>query len=198
MKKSLYLLLFLLMSLTLNAQMTKLHLKAIGGYNAHVYPQQKNNVMHGWQVGFGFRITQKRIMAETDLLFLRNNVSLILQDPDNQDQFETFDFSLRALEIPFKVGYVPIKTPFIKWYCYSGTILRFKTKGFYVENDEVIKFNPLEVGFVNPNVDFILGTQVDIGWLNLDLTYSLGMMHSLRDNTRTNSHELQLSTGILF
>jgi len=198
MKKNLYILFFIFMSQSLHAQMTKLHLKAIGGYNAHVYPQQKNNVMHGWQAGFGLRVIQKRIMAETDLLFLRNNVSLIRQDPLNLDQFETIDFSLRVMEAPLKIGYIPIKTPFIKWYCYSGTILRLKSKGFHKVNDELIRFNPLEVGFDNPNVDFILGTQVDIGWLNLDLTYSLGMLHSLRDNTRTNSHELQLSTGIIF
>jgi len=129
---------------------------------------------------------------------LRNNVSLVMQDTLNMDQFETLDFSIKTMEMPVKLGYMPIKTPYIKWYCYSGTILRFRTKGFRKVNDELVKFNPMEIGFDLPNVDFILGSQIDIKWLNLDFTYSLGMKDSMRDHTSTSSHELQLSASILF
>jgi len=198
MRKILSIFLLVIIPQINHAQIPKLHLKAIGGYNAHVYPQYKNDVMHGWHLGFGIRVTQKRFMAETDLLFMRNSVSVIVQDSINHDQFTSLDFDLRTKEIPFKLGYLPIKTPYIKWYCYTGTILRLKTKGYQKTNDGTIKFNPMEIGFDIPNVDFILGTQVDIKWLNLDFTYSLGMRDSMRDHTSTSSHELQLSAGILF
>lgn len=184
------------------AQQPKLHIKAFGGYNSHVFVykeyEKSTDVFHGWQAGFGFRVTQKKFMAEIDLVFLRNTVIIPLSDSLELDEFDKFEFKFKSFEIPIKIGVVPIKTPLYKWYCYTGTSLRFNTRGTIKFLDEEIKFKPKEVGLTNPNVDFILGTQMDIGWLNLELMYSLGVTNSLRENIRTNSHELQLNAGIIF
>ncbi len=184
------------------AQQPKLHLKAYGGYNTHIFVykeiEKSKDIIHGWQAGFGFRVTQKKFFGEFDFLFLRNSVIIPLTDSLVQNQFEKFEFKFKSFEMPIKVGIVPIKTPLYKWYCYSGLSFRFNTKGYLKINEEEIKLKPKEVGLANPNIDFIIGTQIDIGWLNLDLMYSIGVTNSLTENIRTNSHEIQLNAGILF
>lgn len=202
MKKYLTTLLILLISLPILAQQPKLHLKVYGGYNTHVFVyrelEKSTDIIHGWQAGFGFRITQKKFMAEADFLFLRNSVIIPLPDSIALDEFNKFEFKLKSFELPLKVGFVPIKTPLYKWYCYTGFSMRFNTKGVLNIAGEEYKFKPKEVGLANPNIDWIIGTQMDIGWLNLDLMYGIGVTNSLRENIRTNSHELQLSAGIIF
>lgn len=202
MKKYLVILLILMASQPLLAQRPKLNLKAFGGYTSHVFVykelEKSSDVFHGWQAGFGFRVTEKRFMAEMDFVFLRNTVVIPIPDSLNLGEFDKFEFKFKSFEIPIKVGVVPIKTPLYKWYCYTGTSFRFNTKGTLKVLDEEIKFKPKEVGLANPNIDWIIGTQMDIGWLNLELMYSLGVTNSLRENIRTNSHEIQLSAGIVF
>jgi len=202
MKKYLIILLVFLVSKSAFAQRPKLNLKAFGGYNTHIFVykeyEKSTDVFHGWQAGFGFRVTQKKFMAELDLSFLRNTVIVPISDSLGLDEFDKFEFKFKSFEIPIKVGVVPIKSPLYKWYCYTGTSLRFNTKGTIKLFDEEVKFKPKEVGLANPNIDLILGTQMDIGWLNLELMYSFGITNSLRENIRTNSHELQLSAGIIF
>lgn len=202
MKKYLIVLLVILVTQSAFAQRPKLNLKAFGGYNTHIFVykeyEKSTDVFNGWQAGFGFRLTQKKFMAEVDLVFLRNTVVIPLSDTLELDEFDKFEFKFKSFEIPIKVGVVPIKTPLYKWYCYTGTSLRFNTKGTIKLFGEEVKFKPKEVGLANPNIDLILGTQMDIGWLNLELMYSIGITNSLRENIRTNSHELQLSAGIIF
>lgn len=202
LKKYIIIISILCYSGSIKAQRPKLHLKAFAGYNTHIFVykelEKSKDVIHGWQAGFGFRVTEKKFMAEIDFLFLRSSVILPLEDSATQMEFEKFEFKLKSFDLPLKVGVVPIKSPLYKWYCYTGASFRFNTAGFLIIDDEKIKFKPKEVGLANPNIDFILGTQMDIGWLNLELMYSVGVTNSLRENIRTNSHELQLSAGILF
>jgi hypothetical protein len=202
MKKALAVLVILLCSLTAMAQRPKLHLKAFAGYNTHIFVykeyEKSKDVIHGWQGGFGFRVTVKQIMAELDFHFLRNSVIVALPDSLVQGEFDKFEFKMNAFEMPLKIGVVPIKTPLYKWYCYTGAGFRFNTRGKLDISGEETTFKPKEVGLANPNIDFILGTQMDIAWLNVDLMYSLGVTNSIRENIRTNSHEIQINVGILF
>ena len=202
MKKAATIIFVLLCSLAAVAQRPKLHLKAFAGYNTHIFVykeyEKSKDVIHGWQGGFGFRITVKKVMAEIDFNFLRNSVIVALPDSLVEDEFDKFEFKINAFELPLKIGVVPIKTPLYKWYCYTGASFRINTKGRLNIYGEEIKFKPREVGLANPNIDFILGTQMDIAWLNLDLMYSLGITNSVKNNIRTNSHEIQLNIGILF
>ena len=202
MKKLLFFFLIIIVAHSVYAQQPKLHLKAFGGYNSHVFIykeyEKSSDIFHGWQAGFGFRVTQKKFMAEIDLTFLRNTVVIPLPDTLLPDEFDKFEFRFKSFEIPIKVGVVPIKTPLYKWYCFTGTSLRFNTKGTLKLAGEEYKFKPKEIGLSNPNIDWIVGTQMDIGWLNLELLYSFGVTNSIRENIRTNSHELQLNAGIIF
>jgi len=202
MKNYLTLLMMLLISLPIFAQRPKLHLKAFGGYNTHVFVykelEKSTDIIHGWQAGFGFRITQKKLVGEVDFLFLRNSVIIPIADSAASQEFEKFEFKLKSFELPLKIGYVPIKTPLYKWYCYTGTSFRFNTKGVLKFYEQELELKPKDVGLSNPNIDWIIGTQMDIGWLNLELMYSIGITNSLRENIRTNSHEIQINAGILF
>jgi len=97
-----------------------------------------------------------------------------------------------------KIGYVPVKTPFFKWYLYTGTSLRFNTKGKLEVLGQEFKISPKEVDLRVINVDWILGTQMDVGWLNIDIIYGMGLTNSTTTSVRTNSHEFRLNLGFLF
>jgi len=202
MKKYFIIFLVMFVSGQILAQRPKLHLKVFGGYNTHLFVykelEKSSDFFHGWQAGFGFRVTQKKFLAEIDFQFLRNAVVIPFPDSLAQGVIDKFDFKFKSFELPIKVGVVPIKTPLYKWYCYTGLSMRFNTKGVLKLAGEEFKFKPKEVGLANPNIDWIIGTQMDIGWLNLELLYGIGITNSLRENIRTNSHELQLSAGIIF
>jgi len=174
----------------------------MGGYNSHLFVyreyEKSSDIFNGWQAGFGLRLSEKMLMAELDFVFLRNTVIVPLTDSIDIEEFNKFEFRFRSFEIPIKVGVIPIKTPLFKWYTYTGTSFRFNTKGKLKLAGEEFDFKPKEVGLANPNIDWIIGTQFDVGWLNLELMYSLGVTNSIRENIRTNSHELQLSAGIIF
>ena len=76
--------------------------------------------------------------------------------------------------------------------------VRFNTKGILDYQGEEYEFKPKDVMLANPNVDWIIGTQFDLAWFTFDLMYSLGVNNALKENIRSNSHELQLSVGLWF
>jgi hypothetical protein len=157
MKKFLFLPILLLIAQSAFGQQPKLHIKVFGGYNSHLFVykeyEKSSDVFHGWQAGFGFRVTKKKLMAEVDLVFLRNTIVIPIPDSLELDEFDKFEFKFKSFEIPIKVGFVPIKTPLYKWYCYTGTSLRFNTKGRLKVLGEEFNFKPKEVGLANPNLD---------------------------------------------
>ena len=112
--------------------------------------------------------------------------------------FDKVEVKINSFELPIKVGFIPIKTGFFKWYVYTGLAVRINTKGKFIVGDNEETFKPKELGLTNPNLDFLLGTQMDIGSFNLELMYSLGINSSLTENIRTNSHEIQFNVGIWF
>jgi len=192
---------FLFCSVLGTAQRPKLDMKVYAGYHIHsfVYKeiQKSKDVLHGWQAGFGFRVTYRKVFGEVDFNFVRSRVIVPVEDSLMVD-FDKLEVKLNAFELPIKAGFIPIKKAFFKWYVYTGLGVRVNTKGTFATGDNEEKFKPKELGLTNPNLDFLLGTQMDIGWLNLELMYSLGINSSLTENIRTNSHELQINIGILF
>jgi hypothetical protein len=203
MKKGILIVLFLSVFSASHAQQPKLYLKAFGGIHGHsfVYREQvkSDDFFFGWQAGFGFRVSHRQLFGEIDFTFIRSGVTVFLEDTVAiEEDFNQFDFRLNAFEIPLKVGYIPVKTSFFKWYLYSGTAFRFNTRGKLEVFGEEITFNPKEVDLKVTNIDWIIGTQMDIGWLNIDIMYSLGVTNSTKTSVRTNSHEFQLNLGFLF
>jgi len=192
---------FLLCSIITVAQRPKLDLKAYAGYHAHIFVykeiQKSKDVLHGWQAGFGFRVSYRRVFGEVDFNFVRSRIIVPIEDSLMID-FDKVEVKINAFEFPIKIGFIPIKTGFFKWYLYTGLALRVNTKGKFAVGDNEEKFKPKELGLSNPNFDFLLGTQADIGWLYLEIVYGLGINNSLRENIRTNSHEIQFNAGIWF
>ncbi len=192
---------FLFCSTIAVAQRPKLDLKAYAGYHSHIFVykeiQKSKDVLHGWQAGFGFRVSYRKVFGEVDFNFVRGRIIVPIDDSLMVD-FDKVEVKLNAFELPIKVGFIPVKTGFFKWYVYTGLSVRVNTKGKFTAGDNEEKFKPKELGLTNPNLDFLLGTQVDIAWLNLELMYGFGINSSLTENIRTNSHELQLNIGIWF
>lgn len=193
---------FVLFALTAFSQRPKLDLKAYGGYHTHIFVLKDGkgtrDVLHGWQAGTGLRISRRELMAEVGFLWVRNN--LLLSVPDSLAEiFEEVDeLELHSFEVPMKVGYIPVKSAFFKWYVYTGLGLRFNTRLRLGIEDEVFKFKPKEVGLNWFNINYLLGTQFDVGVLNLEVMYNLGVNNSSRDGFRTNSHEVHFSIGFWF
>jgi hypothetical protein len=202
--KKLIFILFILFCITESyAQRPKLYLKAYGGIHWHnfIYRQEvkSSDGFFGWQGGFGFRVSHKRVFGEIDFDFIRSGVTVFLEDSVSQAlDYNEFKFKLNAFELPLKFGYIPVKTPFFKWYLYTGTSLRFNTKGKLEIFGQEIKISPKDVDLRVLNVDWILGTQMDVGWLNIDIIYGMGLTNSTKTDIRTNSHEIHLNLGFLF
>jgi len=192
---------FLFCSVILTAQRPKLDLKAYAGYHTHVFVykeiQKSKDVLHGWQAGFGFRVSYRKVFSEVDFNFVRSRIIVPIEDSLMVD-FDKVEVKINSFELPIKVGFIPIKTGFFKWYVYTGLAVRINTKGKFIVGDNEETFKPKELGLTNPNLDFLLGTQMDIGSFNLELMYSLGINSSLTENIRTNSHEIQFNVGIWF
>ncbi len=201
-KKAILLVLFCLAFNSLMAQKPKLHLKVFGGMNTRVFIykelEKSTDAFAGLQGGFGFRVTYKKFMSEIDFIFLRNGVVVPFPDSLATGSIDKLDIRLNQFELPIRAGWVPIKTPLFKLYCYTGLSMRVNTSTRLILGSDEYEFKPKELGLANPNLDFIIGTQMDVGWLNIDLLYNIGITNSLRENIRTNSHELQLNLGIIF
>lgn len=200
-KRNYIIIAILLTSVIAIAQRPKLDLKVYMGYHTHIFVykeiQKSKDVLHGWQAGFGFRVSYRKVFGEVDFNFVRSRIIVPIPDSSMVD-FDKAEVKTNAFEMPLKVGYIPIKTGFFKWYVYTGLVLRVNTKGKLIAGENEEKFKPGELGLANPNLDFLLGTQADVGWLYLELMYSFGINSALTENIRTNSHEIQFNVGIWF
>lgn len=185
---------------TATGQRPKLDLKAYVGVHTHIFKYKDDvgtrDVFYGWQGGFGFRVTYRKVFGEIGFNFIRNETLIAL--PDSFMTEELIDLRWNSFELPLKVGVVPIKRAFFKWYVYTGLGFRMNTKGRITFMGETVEFKPKEIELANPNIDWILGTQVDLGSINIDFIYNLGVTNSIRRNIRANSHELHLNVGFWF
>ena len=192
----------MLLAYNANAQRPKLDLKAYGGYHTHIFVYKDGmgtkDVLHGWQAGFGMRVSRRKLMGEIGFIWIRNDILLSLPDSVVAALEGVDKFKFNSFEIPLKAGYIPVKTAYFKWYVYSGLGFRFNTKTRLDIGDETFKFKPKEVGLNWFNINYLIGTQFDIGSLNLEVMYNLGVNNSSRDGFRTNSHEIHFNIGFWF
>ena len=201
MKRWMVISVLLFFSAVVLAQRPKLDLKVYAGYNTHIFVYKEldksTDVFHGWQGGFGFRVSYREVFGEVNFNFIRNSATVAI--PDSLDiGFDKFEFRYNAFQLPLKVGWIPVKTPAFKWYLSTGPAFRFNTRGKLRIGDDEISFKPREAGLRWFNIDWTFGSQIDLYGFNFEVLYSIGVTNSIRENIRTNSHLVMFNVGIHF
>lgn len=203
MMKKLITILFLLGPLYALAQeVPKLNVRLYGGWNTANLVYKIENVepdlLSGWQAGGAFRVSYRREMYEVGIVFLNSGITVGPNEDADIVVTEPIDIRMRSLEIPLMVGWIPIKTPILKWYLYGGLASRFSLKGKYTYQGEEGTFKPKELRLNWYNLGARLGTQLDFTYFNFEFSYTFGITNSIKNVARTNTHYLQLSLGLLF
>jgi len=110
---------------------------------------------------------------------------------------------MNQLEIPLIAGYRPYANPYFKIFVYGGWVSTFNLRGFADVNGnrKAFKFKPKDIpGY--PLAIYLaglrIGTQFDLGPLNFDLSYTIGMNSTTATDYRTNSHVFKFFLGWLF
>jgi hypothetical protein len=200
--KKIILFFIILVPLFSYSQQPKMNLKFIAGANSSSYIYRvegvKSDFLPGWQVGGGARVIKRKAFVEFDGIFQNYGTSVDLFEDSVSTLDGQLDIRVRALEFPVTLGYVPIKSPFFKWFLYGGLVNKFSLNGKYSLLGEEGTFKPkeLELHFYNLLARF--GTQVDVAMFNFDFNYNIGVTNGIKNKVRTNTHNLQLSVGLVF
>jgi hypothetical protein len=181
------------------AQVPKMHIKMFGGWNATrlaLRIEGTTKYLHGWQAGGGFRVIHRKAFVESDITFLK--YGLTYQPFDEVDGMipEPVDIKIRSLEVPLTMGYVPVNKPLLKCFLYGGLVNRFMLNGRYGPEGEEETFPPGDLNLHIYSLAARAGIQVDIGLLNIDFSYTIGITNSFKGALRTNSHGIILSAGL--
>ena len=107
---------------------------------------------------------------------------------------------MNSFDIPITAGYVPYRNPYFGIFFYGGLVNKFNIRGF-IETDgnrKGLKFGPRDANFVIYQVGLRLGWQFDLGPVNFDFNYTLGLNSFTKTDYRTSSHFTQLNLGWLF
>lgn len=181
------------------AQQPKMHIKLVGGWNANalVFRAEGENpeFLHGWQAGGGFRVMKRKAFLEADITFLKYGLTYQLGEEFGVDL--PLDIRIRSLEIPLNMGYVPVRTPLFKWFLYGGLVNKFNLQGRYTLDGVTEKFKPTDLKLHIYNLGARFGTQFDLGIINIDFSYTIGITNSFESRYRTNSHGVLLSLGLV-
>jgi hypothetical protein len=176
--KKIFLLIILTAPVLLFAQQPKLNLKLIGGINTNSYVYKvegvSSDIFTGWQTGVGFRVIYRKAFAEFDGLYKNYGTSVVITEDEIPSADNTLELRMKALEFPMVAGYVPVKTPFLKWYLYGGFVNKFSLNGKIKFLGEEIKYKPKELDLHFYNLLARFGTQVDIAMFNFDINYNIG------------------------
>jgi hypothetical protein len=181
------------------AQVPKMHIKLFGGWNASrlaLRIEGTTKYLHGWQAGGGFRVIHRKRFVEADITFLKYGLTYQPFDEVGGMSPEPVDINIRSLEVPLNIGYVPVNKPLFKCFLYGGLINKFILNGRYGPEGEEETVNPGELNLHIYNLGARAGIQVDIGLLNVDFSYTIGITNSFKGDLRTNSHGLILSAGL--
>lgn len=201
MKKILFLLIISLPFISF-AQQPKMNLKLIGGINSNSFIYQVEGVpadiFAGWQLGAGVRVMKRNVFLEFDGLYQNYGTSVVLFEDSALNINESLDVRMRALEFPFTVGYIPVKTPLFKWFVYGGFVNKFSLNGRIKLMDEEIKFKPKELDLHFYNLLARFGTQFDVAMFNFDINYNIGVTNAIKNKARTNTNGWQISVALLF
>ncbi len=164
-----------------------------------------------WGMQISARVTAGKIFGEIAMGFSRfyftvsEQLALIAEIQGNPLPPEIVGQQARMnqLEIPLTAGYVPYKNPYFKLFLYGGWVSTFNLRGFVDFNGsrKALKFKPKGIpGY--PLAIYLaglrIGTQFDLGPLNFDVSYTIGMNSITATDFRTNSHVFKFFLGWLF
>ncbi len=181
------------------AQQPKMHIKMFGGWNASRLALRidgTSKYLHGWQAGGGFRVMHRKTFLETDITFLKYGLTYEPNEEVEGPVSEPIDIRIRSFEVPLIMGYVPVNKPVFKLFLYGGLLNKFLVNGRYTYEGEEETFQPGDLNLHIYNLGARVGTQVDIGLINVDFSYTIGITNSFKGDLRTNSHCLLLSVGL--
>ena len=166
-----------------------------------------------WGMQMGARVTSGKLFVEMAIGFSRfyfefgEDLALIAE-AEGQDQ-AVIDALLgqtarmNQLEIPLTAGYVPYANPYFKIFLYGGWVSTFNIRGFVDLNGnrKALRFKPKDIpGY--PLAIYLagarFGAQVDLGPVNFDFNYTLGLNSFTKTDYRTSSHVTQFNIGWLF
>ena len=107
---------------------------------------------------------------------------------------------MNSFDIPITAGYVPYRNPYFGLFLYGGLVNKFNIRGFVETNGRRnrIKFSPRDADYVIYQIGLRLGLQFDLGPVNFDFNYTLGLNSFTKTDYRTSSHVTQLNLGWLF
>ena len=164
-----------------------------------------------WGMQIGARVTAGKIFGEMAMGFSRFyfDIGQQLQDIAEfqgnpiPDALVGQRARMNQLEIPLTAGYVPYKNPYFKLFFYGGWVSTFNLRGFADVNGnrKAFKFKPKDIPGYPLAIylaGFRFGTQFDLGPLNFDFNYTIGLNSATATDFRTNSHVFKFFLGWLF
>jgi hypothetical protein len=199
MKKLIIIAGILMVPVLAGAQQPKMHIKMFGGWNATrlaLRIEGTSKYLHGWQAGGGFRVMHRKTFLESDITFLKYGLTYQPVEDGVGNISEPVDLRIRSFEFPINMGYVPVNKPLFKWFLYGGLLNKFIVNGRYTYEGQEETFRPGDLNLHIYNLGARIGTQVDIGLINVDFSYTIGITNSFKGDLRTNFHNLLLSVGL--
>jgi len=176
----------------------------VGGRRPGTFPN--------WGMQIGARVTfDNKVFFEMDAGFSRFyfDIGQQLQDIAEfqgnpiPDALKGQRARMNQMEIPLIAGYRPYANPYFKIFVYGGWVSTFNIRGFADLNGDrkAYKFKPKDIpGY--PLAIYVaglrIGTQIDLGPLNFDFSYTIGMNSFTATDYRTNSHVVKFFLGWLF
>lgn len=176
----------------------------VGGRNPGTFPN--------WGMQIGARVTfDNKVFFEMDAGFSRFyfEIGQELQDIAEfqgnpiPDALKGQRARMNQMEIPLIAGYRPYANPYFKIFVYGGWVSTFNIRGFADVNGDrkAFKFKPKDIpGY--PLAIYLaglrIGTQFDLGPLNFDVSYTIGLNSATATEFRTNTHVFKFFLGWLF
>ncbi|MGB5809956.1 MAG: outer membrane beta-barrel protein [Polyangiales bacterium] len=164
-----------------------------------------------WQGGVSARVTSRKVFGEIGMGFSRfqfqvtETMALIAEEQGRPFQLDIVgrNAQMNSLDIPITAGYVPYANPLFKLFLYGGWVSKFNIRGFVSTPNtrKGLKFKPKDIPglpLVIYQAGMRLGAQFDIGPINVDFNYTIGLNSLSKTEFRTNSHVTQLNLGWLF
>ena len=155
-----------------------------------------------WQGGLSARVRLRKVFGEIGLVFSRFTFQLSEDTPGLPEELVGRDAKFNSLDVPITAGYVPYSNPYFKLFLYGGWVSKFNIRGFIDTGEgRGLKFRPKQITgapFVIYQAGFRLGVQFDLGPMNFDFNYTIGLNSITKTAFRTNSHVTELNVGWLF
>jgi hypothetical protein len=169
------------------------------------------STFENWAMFLSARVTSRKVFGEIGIGFSRFYFTVgdqlaAIAEAQGREGFSILvgeKARMNSLEIPITAGYVPYKNAYFKIFLYGGWVSTFNIRGFVDidGNRKALKFKPKQVpGY--PLAIYVagarLGTQFDLGPVNIDINYTIGMNSFTKTEFRTNSHVFRMLIGWIF